>query len=631
MRKMRWPLLLLALGPASTALAQLPAPGDALVGLVAEDGALALDLARRSSGALWIANTGEGTVARFDTATREETGRFFTGPLGPGNDPSRTSVDPLGDAYVANRAGNRVTRIASQPEACPDRDGDGTIDTSWGRAALGWGADECVLWSTGLDAHLLGEDGLRAVAVQDGAGGDPFARFVWVGGYVSGQVAKLDAETGEVLFVVDAPVRPYGFALDGDDQLWIATRDGRRFGRIDTLACTGVERCAICDGEGVGDGCAAQRIAAPVVPYGVTVDGAGRVWLGGTDLARYDPAAPVGRRWARAGLPWDESVVVHGVVADGVGGVWGALLGRGLLRADAEDPARWRVVEGSAGPLHKGLALDDAGQVWSITLGGRADVALPVPGSEAAALETDVLPGLVAPYTYSDMTGAQLRLGTGARGALRRTVDACAGGEVAPWTVEVRAATPAGTRVAARARAEGAEWRALGILPDDAGVWRLAPTARLEVELQLEAPPGAEASPRVSALVVTPGACAAADSRLDADAGAPSPSGDAGPSDAGAADAGAPREAGPFPEDAGVALFPDGEAGSHTPDAGDDARRETGPRPTGSDVDAPDASAHVALGSQACSLGLAAPDARTPWLAPLALVATRARRRKRPS
>ena len=134
----------------------------------------------------------------------------------------------------------------------------------------------------------------------------------------------------------------------------------------------------------------------------------------------------VGRRWARAGLPWDESVVVHGVVADGVGGVWGALLGRGLLRADAEDPARWRVVEGSAGPLHKGLALDDAGQVWSITLGGRADVALPVPGSEAAALETDVLPGLVAPYTYSDMTGAQLRLGTGARGALRRTVDACA-------------------------------------------------------------------------------------------------------------------------------------------------------------------------------------------------------------
>lgn len=191
MREMRWPLLLLALGPASTALAQLPAPGDALVGLVPEDGALALDLARRSSGALWIANTGEGTVARFDTATREETGRF----------------------------------------------------------------------------------------------------------------------------------------------------------------------------------------------YGVTVDGAGRVWLGGTDLARYDPAAPVGRRWARAGLPWDESVVVHGVVADGVGGVWGALLGRGLLRADAEDPARWRVVEGSARPLHKGLALDDAGQVWSITLGGRADVALPGPSS----------------------------------------------------------------------------------------------------------------------------------------------------------------------------------------------------------------------------------------------------------
>ena len=294
---MRWPLLLLALGPASTALAQLPAPGDALVGLVAEDGALALDLARRSSGALWIANTGEGTVARFDTATREETGRFFTGPLGPGNDPSRTSVDPLGDAYVANRAGNRVTRIASQPEACPDRDGDGTIDTSWGRAALGWGADECVLWSTGLDAHLLGEDGLRAVAVQDGAGGDPFARFVWVGGYVSGQVAKLDAETGEVLFVVDAPVRPYGFALDGDDQLWIATRDGRRFGRIDTLACTGVERCAICDGEGVGDGCAAQRIAAPVVPYGVTVDGAGRVWLG----ARTWPATTRRRPWVAAG------------------------------------------------------------------------------------------------------------------------------------------------------------------------------------------------------------------------------------------------------------------------------------------------------------------------------------------
>ncbi len=95
-----------------------------------------------------------------------------------------------------------------------DLNGDGQISTTLTDGEmLAWGEDDCVLWHQNLDTALPGENLVRAVAAQDVEGLDgTLQEFVWVGGYGTNQVAKLDGVTGEVLLVTVAPATPYGFA-----------------------------------------------------------------------------------------------------------------------------------------------------------------------------------------------------------------------------------------------------------------------------------------------------------------------------------------------------------------------------------------------------------------------------------
>lgn len=180
-------------------------------------GALVLDSRRIETAFIWIANTGEGTVSKVDTRTRVEVARYRTGPLSGGaNDPSRTSVNSLGDVHVANRAGRSVTKISVLGDDCPDTNGDGTITTSHGPTdVLPWGQDDCVLWNTSLpDGGIL-----RALAAQDTFGPDgEIYTAVWVGGW-EGIAWKLDGETGGILVRTASPTNNYGFALDREGNL----------------------------------------------------------------------------------------------------------------------------------------------------------------------------------------------------------------------------------------------------------------------------------------------------------------------------------------------------------------------------------------------------------------------------
>ena len=52
---------------------------------------------------VYIANSARGTAVRIDVNTGQILGEYFTAPTGQGRNPSRTTVDKLGNVWVSNR------------------------------------------------------------------------------------------------------------------------------------------------------------------------------------------------------------------------------------------------------------------------------------------------------------------------------------------------------------------------------------------------------------------------------------------------------------------------------------------------------------------------------------------------
>lgn len=418
------------------------------------DGALVLRLGGGSgTGHIWISNSGEDTVSKINTDTYVEEGRYkLANPAGIGNvgsDPSRTSVDLSGDAYVASRGGHALTRVSVDGDKCPDTNGDGVVTTSHSASEiLTFGQDDCVLWQT----ELMGT--IRGVAVQEFPGetmvqqvpdGPPIItetpghKFVWVGNTES-QLWKIDADTGAILIAMTAPAPVYGLAISADGRLWASSgpSDGTAMGVVDTKQCIDDASCGVapCTVTCVGtscpatcDGAALARIEmGPQSNYGITVDCKQRVWLTSLlgAMRRYDPAAPDATRLVLAvppGAPPESLFAasqLHGVGADRNGWVWGAGMIR-VTRIHQETFESTQILPVEA----KGIAIDSRSKVWAVGMIGSATVIEPGPGVlDNPIVHTQV--GLVQPYTYSDMTGQQLRNATNAPGHYRHLFEGCA-------------------------------------------------------------------------------------------------------------------------------------------------------------------------------------------------------------
>ncbi len=494
------------------------------VGLDA-DGALVLDSRAVNTHIIWVANTEQGTVSKIDTDTFAELARYITGPDGAGNDPSRTTVNSLGDVYVANRAGRSVSKISVLGAGCPDANGDGVVNTSTGPSDVKeWGTDECVLWSTRLD----GADLLRSAAAQDDTGPDgEVIPYVWIGSW-NRLLWKLDGTTGAQILQTESPTNNYGFALDGTGNLWISGRGSpQALGRIDTRRCLDAASCAAatCEGQGPGfDDCVKQRIPAPGETYGITVDFMQRVWIagygGGDRIMRYDPSAAAGARFQSVTPGFEMS----GIAADGVGWIWAAGHGHGVVRVNA-DTLEYQIVAGTPGPYAKGMAIDQTGKIWAINQNGGNDatVITPGPGIGDATIALGISPGPSMRYTYSDMTGQQLRLATNPFGYYRHIFEGCTDSTTTTewrdlaWTASVPPGTTLRFRVrtaATRAALDAAEWVIVAnVLPDASpadvlsalGVAGIAAGRFLELEVRLESERSsgtAVITPRVSSMDV---------------------------------------------------------------------------------------------------------------------------------
>jgi streptogramin lyase len=368
--------------------------------VVTPEGGITLDeTATVKNHVIWIANSAEGTVTKIDTRTRLETGRYWTGWGGGGDSPSRTTVNTHGDVVVANRGpGGEATKYLASD--CPDRNGDGVIETSTGAGDVrAFQSDECWVWTTVVGAGARGS----AVEVRDGLDGVAL-EYVWIGDYAHADVHELDAETGAPTGRVIGGASPYGVAMGPDHTLWTFSSAGLQLLAVDT-----------------------ETLESSLVPlpageswYGITVDPVGRVWIGGS-TARYDPAAGT---WESPG----PEVYGGGIACDAAGNAYvgelgGALFGAGgPWRIDA-DTMEATPIPGAGG---HGWAVDFDGYAWSVEFAGtRAFVVDP------DTLEvTTVTPPLVGAYTYSDMTGFQLVNATNPVGTYPHVFDSCPEGDV---------------------------------------------------------------------------------------------------------------------------------------------------------------------------------------------------------
>ncbi|MBW2528049.1 MAG: hypothetical protein JRI23_27960 [Deltaproteobacteria bacterium] len=478
------------------------------------DGALVLDASNSNSPhIIWIANTGQNTVSKVDTTTFVELGRYRIGT----NDPSRTSVNSLGDVFVGNRSGNSLTKISAAGADCPDTNNDGQSLTSTGPGdVLAWGQDDCVMW----DVPVPGAPHVRAVAAQDvlvsaPLPDDPQAttveRYVWVGGTSHRTAYKFDGETGALLIQTAAPTVAYGMALDGQGMLWLSGRQDNALGRIDTNLCYDEASCdsyPVCTRTCIGTSCtcdagcptacdqaAKERINLQGSIYGITVDFKQRVWLGGDDaIRRYNPLAPEGQRLETV----DVGLFVHGIAADADGSVWGAAGGSGVIRLDADNPTNF--VTASV-PNAKGMAIDRDGKVWAVALGNEAHVIQPGPnGLNDYTPIPNAVTGLVDCYTYSDMTGQQLALATNEPGYYRDVFEGCPAGDETLWaSLEWDVERPSGTQVRFRVRSaatiddlQNHDFMAVASLPPDqspasiADVFQSNSGAKMERYLEVE-------------------------------------------------------------------------------------------------------------------------------------------------
>ena len=146
---------------------------------------------------IWISNSGDGTVSKFDTRSGRELGRYPTGPT-TATDPSRIAVTTEGDAWVANRGDSPsipYNAVKILHSGFIDRNGNGQMDTS--RDINNDGAispDEMLAWDADGDGQP--DDERIALTLHAGRSASNPSQWTYGGG-------------------------ARGIAIDGNGKLWV--------------------------------------------------------------------------------------------------------------------------------------------------------------------------------------------------------------------------------------------------------------------------------------------------------------------------------------------------------------------------------------------------------------------------
>ena len=420
---------------------------------------------------LWVPNS-EGSISKVDTLSGRELGRYRTGPPAVNSQPSRTTVDLVGNCYVANRYSGTLVKVGLLEQGQGiDRNGDGILQTSrdlngdgdiTGDELLPWGSDECVLWETSL---IPGEEGFFTPGTFTGTyrndWGTPGVRGVavdvqgnvWVGTLETKKFYYIEGSTGRILRTIDVSSvnhRTYGAVLDRSGILWASSHDRNEALRMDPAS-----------GE-------FRVLPLGHFSYGIGMDRNGHVFVSGWEssrLSRIDTAT--------ATIEWNvpTDTQARGIAVTDDGDVWVAHSSPGIVVRRSNSGAFKASIP--VGNQPTGVAVDSRGMVWSVGV-GEPSIRRIDPSRNVVDLikliRCDNREGYH--YGYSDMTGNMVRNSTTRIGFWTVIHDSKVAGT--PWgTVSWEGQEPVGTSIQIRVRSS-----------NDQRTWSLWESARKGASLR---------------------------------------------------------------------------------------------------------------------------------------------------
>lgn len=484
---------------------------------------LALGARTAARSVLWIPSTARATVLRVDPLGRRIEAAFRTGPnheLDPDGGaqdwPTYSTVDRAGNLLISNEAigGLRgdhlgsVTKIAADPTACVDRNGNGRIDTS-----AGWDdvlpfddhetwADECILWHTVVQQF---QDSAipRGIVLTDERGG-------WVAVHGEAKIKQFDPETGELTWIeIDTePSFPMALAVDHQQRVWLAGSGVPPvygwFDPRDPVATF-------------------ETFPSPIWAEEILVDENDHPWMSGgmsdaqtcEDAYRWDREAG---EWEAAGLGGGATCVGN-IASDGLGSIWAATWGtaEGVWRIENDADFGHELVA-TPGVAGFSIAVDAEGHPWALpgawteippgVLGSEID---PVAGgAELVVADCGGAPCLDDQRSRGDVTGVRNWTALGV-GRWSTVIEGCPGAPDPPsWhDVAIDGDLPEGSSIEVAARVgprravlPAVDWTVLGTIRDGAGSVEIGPAVSpaadarvLEIRLVVQAAASAATPP----------------------------------------------------------------------------------------------------------------------------------------
>ena len=363
------------------------------------------------------------TVRKFDTHTNQLIGVYSSW----GWSPSRTAVAVDNTVWVGNRG---CRNILSSCDAGDPRHGN----------AVHLDADGNLICRADVTGSSVA---VRAVTID--ADGN-----AWIGSWSGGHIYKFSGSqvqdnpdgTPRCVQLCDVDLQgshAYGAAIDGNGFLWISTLGSGPLRKINTATCQIVD-----------------SVDPGLSTYGIAIDQNNNVWLGNwsggaTAAIRVDGQTGVVSTFGRT-VGDTSGGRTRGVAVDQENNIWFAEWEHNSVSKFSPDGThlgQFALGAGASGPL--GMAVDFDDNIWAIAY------------TSGHASKYDLNGNLLAtfsvggnPYTYSDMTGYQLRTVTLKHGTW--TVDYDSGYDGARWDrLEWSGSLATDDKIRVRARSAASE------------------------------------------------------------------------------------------------------------------------------------------------------------------------------
>ncbi|MDF1564303.1 MAG: MopE-related protein [Deltaproteobacteria bacterium] len=359
---------------------------------------LCLNRARYDQPYIWIARTAENRVQKINTNT------FQTELIVPPNlgdprlgwSPSRTAVAVDGSVWVGHRGcENSLSNCQAQ-------------DPNYGNA-VHLASDGTLICRADVTSPNPAGSNVAVRAITLDGNGD-----AWIGNWDGGTISQysgtqIDATQSPPRCILKRTVdlqgsRAYGAAVNSEGDIWIATLGNGPVRKIDT-----------------GSGVIIDSVTLPQPSYGLAVDLNDNVWFGiwasvGGVMRLAHATGAVTQPRPPAAYACEQTSRTRGVAVDFDGNLWVANWDCASVSKYAPDGTHLLTTAVSNGPL--GMAVDTNGKIWAVNHTASNAVVLNPTGSPVTTISN-----LASPYTYSDMSGLQLRLVTRQNGSWIATYD----------------------------------------------------------------------------------------------------------------------------------------------------------------------------------------------------------------